>query len=156
MSIYLAILNAVRDRIRALNLAEIPESQVVVVKVFVPEVIEALPGLPAVVICPPARGEINDAGGTNERDDIGYPVQVTLLAEDGQENDEGVRFDRNVAWQQQIRQALTHCPLPEAGCVFTSRLESQHVIDPFPWKRRNLWSGSLVFRFISREERVAT
>jgi hypothetical protein len=152
MSIYLSILDAVRDRIRFLNLAEIPDGQVVALKVFTPDVVESLPGLPAVIVCPPARGEVTDSGGTNERDDYGYPVQVSLLAADDQEN-ETVRFDRNLRWQEQIRQALNHRPLPEAGAVYTSRLESQHVIDPLPWKRRNLWTGSLIFRFFSREQR---
>jgi hypothetical protein len=153
-STHLSILQAVANRIRRLNLAEIPENQVAVLKTFTPEVIEALPGLPAVVVSLPAKGQVSDEGGTNERDDFGYPVQISLVARDDQDNAETVRFDRHVAWQERIRRALHRRALPEAGCVFTSRMESQQPLDPSPWRQRNLWVSVMVVRFVSRESRV--
>lgn len=153
MSTYLAILQSVCERVRQLNLPEIPDSQVAVAKVFVPEVIETLPGLPAAVVHVPGRAEVAQFGGTNERDDIGYPVQISLLAQDDQQNDETVRFARHAHWQERLRQGLVQRALPVPG-VFTSRLESQKFVEPLPWKRRNLWVGSLVVRFLCREARL--
>ena len=153
-SVYLTILAAVRDRIAGLNIAGIEQSRVITAKVWTPDVIECLPGLPGVVIGPPDRANITDLGGTNVADDIGYPVQIAFFNEDCQENAETVRYDRNMWIHERLRQGLIHRAL-EGTSVFTSRLDSQQIVDPFLWKQRNLWMGVLVIRFVSREARIA-
>jgi len=153
-SVYLTILAAVKDRIAALNIAGVKQQKVVTVKVWTPDVIECLPGMPGVVIGPPDRANITDVGGTNIHDDIGYPVQIVFFSEECEtDNEETVRYDRNMLIHERLRRGLIHRALPNTT-VYTSRLESEQIIDPYMWKQRNLFMGILVVRFISRETRI--
>jgi hypothetical protein len=113
---------------------------------------ELLPTLPGVLIAPLDADAISRAGGTNQRDDVGYPIAVGLFAADSDSQTEN--YDRNLLWRERIRRKFLHQRLSGVPSVYTCLVEPKQIVDPFRWLARNLWVSTLLLRFLSREARA--
>lgn len=147
-SVLKSILDQVQADIRSLNLADIDAGNIQVIKVF-SNVEERLPTLPGVLIAPLDGESINRGGGTNNRDDVGYPIAVGMFAADSDSQTEN--YDRNLLWRERIRRKFVNQRLSGVPSVYTCVAEPRQIVDPQRWLSRNLWMSTLVLRFLSRE-----
>ena len=92
-------LTATRSTIRLLGLSGLANDSVVVKKLPLERIVrgsEAI-AMPAVLLTP--RPEIiNPYAGTNVKDDIGYGVLVSILAEDNQEPTLAANLEKYLSW----------------------------------------------------------
>lgn len=143
-AVHWQVLEAAQERVRALRLAEIPDAQVYV---------KRLPTdrgctLPAVVLSPVLIE--TEAPGTNIRDDVGYPVQVTIVTVGNQDLDVD---ERELLWRERIAQAFRGQRLPTVAEVYICRWEPGSIIDPNLFHDENLFVSAFTLRFMSREIR---
>ncbi len=105
-----------------------------------------------IILSMPLQETVADA--SVQRDDIGYPVMCTIFAADNRDLD--VNQDKYLKWRQQIFKAFRkwHPPLvaAEQHDVWQVRVEPGPVVSQMSWMK-NIFSSSLVLRFISREPR---
>jgi len=140
-------LTAVQSRIQTLALSGIANQSVVVRKVPDDKNITK----PAVVIAPLGRETLDPADGTNNRDDVGYPILVALL--DGDNQNPTSNHDRNLLWREKIRRAFHNQRLPGVDAIITAFVEPLPVTDAAAWFERNTFVTAMLLRFISREPR---
>jgi len=167
-STYYAILLEVQNKIRGLNLTAIPADNVKIAKVeHYRETIE--PGIPGIHCITLGSENIAINGGTNERDDIGYPVGILMFDTDRQDTgdglpadampgtqDEAFRFDEKLSWRQRIIKAFNNQRLTlSAGHpnVHRCTIEPADIVRPTDWLEANLWIGQFVIRCWTREFR---
>lgn len=140
-------LSAVQARIQALLLDGLDSANVVIAKL--PS--DQWSTLPAIMISPVDRETLEPTAGTNVRDDVGYPVQITILAADNQEP--LADLDRHLGWREQIQRAFRYQRLDAVGEIITTICEPRTVIDPTAWLEQNLYLSAFVLRFVAREPR---
>ena len=140
-------LTAVRSRSQTLALSGVANQSVVVRKVPDDKNITK----PAVVIAPLGRETLDPADGTNNRDDVGYPVLVALL--DGDNQNPTSNHGRNLLWREKIRRAFHNQRLPGVDAIITTFVEPLPVTDAAAWFERNTFVTAMLLRFISREPR---
>lgn len=140
-------LDAVQARIQGLMLDGLDAANIVVGKA--PSDLNLT--LPAIQITPTGREAIDAAEGTNRRDDVGYPVLVTIFAADNQ--DQTANLNQYLTWRQQIARAFRNQRLPGVSEIVTATVEPDPVVDSAAWFERNLFVSSLLIRFLSREPR---
>lgn len=105
--------------------------------------------LPAVLVCPLPE-TINDKGGTNASNDIGYGVQVTAAQASNQKLDD-TNLDRLLQWRESIRTLFHNKRLSGAGnTVWIVKVEPGPVIDPQAWASM-MDATTLILRVMSRE-----
>jgi hypothetical protein len=100
---------------------------------------------PGITISPVAEVEL---AGTNELDDIGYGVLVTMVVNNDCDPTEDDLFGD---WRQKIRKKFIHQKLSGVASVHTCLVQPGPIYETKP---KNLDVGSLVIRVISRETRV--
>jgi hypothetical protein len=108
-----------------------------------------LNGTTTIVVSPPGTEGQSDGAGTNVRDDIVYPVTITILRADNQSE---VKRPQGLLWRQQINKAFRQQHLPGVPCVYRVRISPGPIVD-----QRAFWSGryhsSFILRCTSREGR---
>lgn len=149
------ILDAVRSRIVTLALSGIADASILVRKVNTFRGIgvqEASPviAFPAIVIAPATSELTPSTAGTNERDDIGYPVLVGIVDADEQTLTDN--HNRNLLWRQQIRQAFINQRLPGVTEVNECKIEPRDITKFSDWVSGK-YVSLFVLRFTSRETR---
>jgi len=146
-------LTATRSTIRLLGLSGLANDSVVIRKLPLERIVrgsEAI-AMPAVLLTP--RPEIiNPYAGTNVKDDIGYGVLVSILAEDNQEPTLAANLEKYLSWRRSIISAFRNQRLAGVPSVYTCHVEPGEVISPPAWLA-NLYVSGLVLRFIAREAR---
>lgn len=160
------IMTEVANRIKSGGLTDLPDANVVIKKTTKDrERIEV--GLPGILIAPGNTENIPTTGGTNIRDDIGYPVEVMMFdahrqqsfdnlpvdAEEGHPDQE-YHFDDRLQWRDTIRKLFIRQRLTGVDTVFTCEVEPLAIVDANEFLKRNLWVSALVLRFWSREARL--
>lgn len=150
-SVLKTVLDQVQADIRSLSLEGINDASVHVVKVF-NQIEEVIPELPGVLVLPIDSESVARNAGTNNRDDVGYPVAVGMFAADS--DSQAADFDRNLLWRERIRKKFVNQRLSNVSSVYTCLIEPRQIVDPFRWLSRNLWVSTLVLRFMSRESRI--
>jgi hypothetical protein len=168
-AVYYSILEAVQAGLKEIELDGIEDANILLAKVQ-NERETVFPGLPGILVLPFGAESIVATQGTNNRDDIGYPVGVICFAQDRQQSytglptaaakgtqDEEYRFEPRLLWRQQIRQKFINqrLVLTDTTPSKTNRctVEPMQVIDPRDWLEDNIWTSGLVFRFWTREVR---
>lgn len=146
-STYQSILSAVQSEIQGLDLTGIDDANVVVMKVPTARK-GALPGFPGVVIAP--FGQKRELAGTNEQDDISYPVLVAYIATNGE--DPTANLDRALTWHQQIEKHFINQRLTGVSSVLTCTYDPRDVFDPAKFFD-GYDAGGVILRFVSRESR---
>lgn len=86
--------------------------------------------------------------GTNERDDIGYPIQITMVVNNDVDPSEDDRF---ADWRQQIRKKFIHQKLSAVSTISTCQIEHGPV---YAKTQEHLDIGTMVLVFINREART--
>lgn len=154
------ILFAVRDAIRGMSLTGIPKASVVVTKRPTNEP-KDLPSekYPCILVAPFGPETIDPAGGTNQRDDINYPVLVAILDNNqqaiahGTAEDVGSNLDQILQWRETIRKGFHLSRLTGIDSVYQIQVQPQQIIDLGAWDSRRLTASALLLRVFSRETR---
>lgn len=109
---------------------------------------------PGLVITPPKTISAPAELGTNNRDDIWYPILVQLVDTDGNEREQNLRT--YLKWTEKIRKAfhchsITDVPV-EVGCG-NSYATSTDTVDEKLWVREQKFVSGVVVAVRSRETR---
>lgn len=166
-SIYHAILEKVQSDLRSLDLAEIADDNIQVIKVL-NERETIMPGLPGILIHPVGQELMPSQFGTVGFDYIGYPVAVVMLDIDRQDTGSGIpedavtgtqdqdfRLDSKLTWRDRIRKKFHHQRLSidiSGADIYTCQMEPNPVVQANTWLETNLWVSAVVLRFFSREK----
>ncbi len=145
------ILAAVRSAIQALALPGLAAANIVVQKVPGDRV-QDLPAvqLPCILIAPHGSETTDPLAGTNLRDDIVYPVRVTILAADS--GDQQFGFQQYLGWRETIRRSFHNQRLTSELC-FNVQVQPLPIVDKSAWTDRHLFASALVLNCFSRESR---
>lgn len=145
------ILTAVRIDIQALNLPGLSAANVVMQKVSGDRA-QDLPSvpLPCILIAPNSCETTDPLAGTNLRDDVVYPIRITILAADG--GDQQFGFQQYLGWRETIRRSFHNQRLTSSLC-FTVQVQPLPIVDRSAWSQRGLFVSGLVLNCFSRESR---
>lgn len=138
-STHSAILSAIKDAIVALDLTDCEE---VAVRAEPKDGEHFYHG----ITVSPVREE--EYRGTNERDDIGYGVQITMVVANDVDPTETDLFG---TWRQEIRKEFIHQKISTVSSVHTVLWEHGPIYQKIP---EHLDVGTFVMRVISREGRA--
>lgn len=132
------ILTAVRTAVNSLNLTGVDEVRV---RVSASDGQHVFPGITV------SASTEHEYPGTNERDDVGYGIVITMVAND----DADVTEDDLIGdWRQKIRKKLIHQKLSGiTGCVTVLWESDKYDHD----NKKNLTISTMVMRVIVRETR---
>lgn len=111
---------------------------------------KALPDLPGILICPWGAVASPHDAGTNERDDIEYPVLIAVVVEGGKDNANNI--SRNMLWLEVIRKEFIHQLLSGVTSVIDCKVDERDTYDPSAWDD-SVELGWMILRFVSRETR---
>ncbi len=140
-AVFYACLVAVRDTIRGLDLADVPDAQIVWQKHPL-----NMESLTSGVFVTPVPETITPA--TNRKDDVGYGVQVTMVQASNQ--DLTANTDRFLLWREKIRKAFQERPLAGVASVYRCKIEPASVFWALGFQQQHD-IGALVVRCYSRE-----
>lgn len=105
---------------------------------------------PKIVIATAGTESMARGAGTNIRDDVGYPVIVSIFDRD--EETLTSNHSRNLLWRQSIARAMRNQSVSGVTEVFDCILEPGAIVDP-GWFNQNTYHSTFVLRFLSREVR---
>ncbi len=147
--LWLRIMAAAQTRIRALDLAGLPDEAVLVRPVPSDRDVGAgrSHALPVVEITPHQSARETAKHG-NLFNAIEYSVQVTFLAAD--RPDLPANLARWLTWREQIATAFRHQPLVDIDEVIDCTVDPSEAVQPAALVRQNLWASTLVLRFTVR------
>lgn len=146
-SVLTQCLSAVQAGVQNLNLTNIPNSQIMVAKT--PH--DSHLSYPAIIITPYFNENIDGKAGTNLRDEIEYPVLVSILAADNR--DQQANLSQYLLWRETIRKAFHNKRLTGVEQVLTAYVDPQEIVDQRAWFENNLYLSGLLIRFTSQEFR---
>jgi hypothetical protein len=154
-AVYERILTGVLSRIQGLALDGVANANIVIRKVAWDRDTGSgkAYAYPSIQLSPGVRETINSLAGTNDKDDIGYPVLVSILDLDNQ--NQTTNRARNLLWREKIVKAFRNQRLPGVTEVFNCVVEPNAVVHAENWLNQNLWTSFVVLRFTSREARGA-
>lgn len=143
---------AVQARIQSLALSGISNGNIAIKKL---PWHRAADTYPQIIITGYLPESIPRGAGTNLRNDVGYPVTVTILAADNQ--DLTTNHERNLRWRQRIIQACIDNQInPSIGSGNTAQrictVEPNTVVVPESFAN-NVFHSSFVLRFTARQAR---
>lgn len=153
-SLHERCLTAVRARIHTLALPGLPAANVFVRKLpWANEFLSAPDefALPGVIVSPLGSELMNPLAGTNLRDEVSYPVFISIVANDNQQL--SANLGRYLAWRQRLARAFRHQPLPGVDEVIDCHVEPTAIVLPEAFTRGVFHSG-LVVRCVAYESRV--
>jgi hypothetical protein len=150
-SVHYRCLDAVRSKILLCNLEDLADASVV---------IRQLPSdrgfddgtydLPGIVISQIGVENQNPSEGTNIRDDVQYPVTITVLA--GSNQDLVTNQEKYLKWREQINRALRNQRLTGVDEVYKVTVTPGPITSPnAAWN--NYYHSQLIVRCVSREVR---
>lgn len=153
-SIHMQVMEHIQAEIVSLNLVNIPVGGVLVQKRLSDQEKYLLPppnNYPVILIAPTDE-TLDKNGGTNRDNDIGYPVTITMLDADHQ--DQALHFDRNLLWRQRIIDKLHN--RRAAGIPVVRRLvvTPGPLLDPNTWSKAGLWVSTLRVTAETRQART--
>jgi hypothetical protein len=147
------ILSAVKTEAQGLRLPGLSPANIVVQKVSGDRA-QDLPTapLPCLLIAPHGSEAADPLAGTNLRDDVVYPIRVTIIAADGGEQKFG--FPQFLGWREKLRRSF-HNQRLSAGSCFTVHVQPLAIVDRAAWIERRLFVSAIVLNCFSREPRGA-
>jgi hypothetical protein len=140
---------AVQAAVQGFGLAGLPAEQVVAGKLPLDRNLT----LPAVVCSLPADAGEELPGGFNQREDVGYPVQVTILGAENQDNDLNDQSDQLLLWRQDLLLHFHNLRLAGVSEVIYCKVEPRAIVDVAAFLERNLLAGGFVVRCYARQAR---
>jgi hypothetical protein len=149
-SVHYQCLEAVQARIQSLSLDGISNDDVQVLKIPLDRGWEdGTFSYPGVIISSIGAEQQSPSRVTNRRDDIDYPVFVSMLAADNQ--DLTANHNRYLLWRQKINRAFRNQHLPGLECVWCS-VQPMQVTSQSAWFNA-IHHSSMIIRCNSREPR---
>lgn len=149
-SLQIRCLEAVQSEIQGLALSGLPSAQVYAKKLPTDRDVT----LPAVVCSLPGHAPEQLAGGLNQREDVGYPVLVTLIVAENQDLAINADADTHALWREKIVLHFHNQRLTGVSEVFTCKVEPRAIVDMDAFLNRNLLAGSLLVRCLARMPRT--
>lgn len=146
------IVLAIQARIQTLALSGIQSTNVIIQKIPSTTKNNApVVALPCVIITPYNPESFSDLEGTNESDDIGYRIQISIVDKDG--GDQEKNRNRWLLWREEIRKSLHNKRLDSIPTQFTCSVSPNPVYDPAAWFDRGVALGGMIATFKNRENR---
>lgn len=144
-------LTTIQARIRSLALQDIKPENVVVRKIPTDRGwCDGTQEYPGIIISGVGVESQSVTRGTNLRDDIEYPVFVSILAADNQDLESN--YGKYLKWRQIINKSHRNQRLPGVDCVTQMKVQPGPITSPTKfWE--NEYHSSLVIRCLSREGR---
>jgi hypothetical protein len=145
-------LSTVCDRIRNLKLDGLPQASVLLLKI--PAAVSlgtAEVPLPGVLITPYGPEHMNRLQGTNRKDDVEYPVLVSIVDRDNQDPT-ATGLGRYLNWRERIARAFRGQRLGEVPEIIGCWIEPNTIVQPESWMK-GFFHSSLLLWFVSREPR---
>lgn len=150
-SVWHRCLLAVQTQIKALDLDDVAAASVVVQKVpWARDFSNGARTFPGIVICPWQTEDMNPLAGTNRRDDVGYPVLVSIVARDNQ--DLTGNLATYLLWREKIARHFRNQRLLGVPEIIKAIPIPLNVVLPEAFVK-GVFHSAIVFRFISRESR---
>tara|TARA_R100000664_G_scaffold34243_1_gene55656 strand:+ start:12141 stop:12869 length:729 start_codon:yes stop_codon:yes gene_type:complete len=151
-SVHFACAQAVQAKIRSLSLTSIDNSDVIIRKLDSDRgTDDGTYSYPMIVISTFGVETMPNTKGTNQKDDVIYPVVVTILAADNQ--DLSTNQNKYLLWRQTINRALRNQNLSDVAEVYTVSVQPGPITSPNAFWERNLYHSSLIIKCHSREIR---
>lgn len=151
-SVHYQCLLAVQSVLQALTFSGMNSENIEVVKVVDAKTLEKDGALanrfPGILLAP--VGAETMLGGTNTRDDIGYPVGVFIMAKD--DKDYFSNTNTYTLWREEAIKALRNQRLDDVPEVHLSRIEPAQIIHSGAFGR-GLLISSFTVRYIARQSR---
>jgi hypothetical protein len=112
---------------------------------------------PCILICPYGAETLDPRAGTNNRDDVVYPVMVAILASERDAarqptSQQEKRFDQYLRWRESIRKSFHNQRLTSTLC-HTVEVQALEIVDRSVWFERGIFVSRLLLRCVSRESR---
>ncbi len=150
-SLYMRCLLATQATIQSLSLAGISTDNIVLQKVpWARDFTQGLREFPGILVTPSGAESMPITAGTNQSDEVVYPVQVTILAADNAKLSEMI--GTYLLWREAIAQAFRHRRLDGVNEVYDCWLQPQHVV-ALDASTKGLFQSSMVLQFVARELR---
>lgn len=145
------ILDAVATKIRSMNLPGL--SSVNVVQKWLPRLMIGTDAYPTIMVCP--GGPENYPGVLNSKDDIGEPVLIAILDNQGalNPNELTANLARNENWRWSIISAFRYNTLPGVPEVVMTHPEPTPKFHADMLEQTGIFFGPIVMRFITRTVR---
>ena len=152
-ALYERILVAVQARIQTLSLTGIASGSILLRKVPWDRDIGTAKtyAYPVVQVSPHGQETMVPTAGTNQKDDVGYAVLVSMMDIDNQR--QTYQREQRLRWREAIARTFRHARLPGISEVFDCVVEPNVVVHAPNWLDQNLWTSFLVLRFVARESR---
>tara|TARA_R100001594_G_scaffold116052_1_gene150989 strand:+ start:10714 stop:11442 length:729 start_codon:yes stop_codon:yes gene_type:complete len=151
-SVHYSCLTAVQAKIRSLSLTSIDNSDVIIRKLDSDRgADDGTYDYPMIVISSFGIETLPKGGGTNKRDEVIYPVVVTILAADNQ--DLVTNQNKYLLWRQKISRAFRNQNLADVDEIYTVTMQPGPITSPQAFWERNLYHSSLIIKCHSREVR---
>lgn len=148
MPLFDDILTEVRSGIQGLDLEGVDDANVNVRKSV--DVLDL--NRPNVQVTTPRPEIMRHDDGTNAQDDVVYPVLVTLVDADNQ--NQHLHFGTYLNWRERIAAHFRHQPLSGVSGVSTCHVEPLDIVDEKTWlSEKKLWVSGLLLLFSAREDR---
>lgn len=165
-SVYFQCLQAAQTRIRLLELEDIAYHNVTAWKLpllrAVGTAIKKQAGYPVVILSTMDSETLNAAAGTNARDEIMYPVGVSIVSELKDDYARKPEYDhlttghnRHLKWRERIRRAFINQRLPGVEEVFNCTVQLR-VPQIAGLISDGLEGSAMVLQFFARETRGLT
>lgn len=139
--IFTRCLEAVQSTLQELSLTGLPDSSVLVRTVPQDSLNQSLP---CVMICPAAAETHNPAGGTNERDEITYPVMVAYLKGGDQESANTTYREAFLSARQKISDVFRNQRISGVSESTQVQTKFYNVVDTNAWFDNNLFVGGIL------------
>ena len=151
-AVHMKCIEQVQDQIRDLDLTDVSDANVVVQKLpwVHPSEANDVTKFPRVIVSGPGTETQNATAGTVTKDELGYPVVVSLIQKSNR--DQTSNHDRLLLWREKVNREFRQRALPNVSEVFTCRVEPAQIIHPEAF-RRGVDHSALVLRFFTREAR---
>ncbi len=150
-SLYMRCLLATQATIQGLSLEGILASNIVLQKVpWARDFTQGLRDFPGILITPAGAESMPTTAGTNQSDEVVYPVQVTILAADNGQIAEMI--GTYLLWRETIAKAFRHRRLDGVNEVYDCSMQPQHVV-ALDASTKGLFQSSIVLQFVARELR---
>ena len=147
-SVFLQCASAVQSRIRSLSLADITSGEIIIRK---REWLKGTPKPPKIIIVPQTEA-MPPRAGTNDKDDVTYPITIVMLRAGNQNIELADGMSEQLLWREKIARAFRNQRLPGATTV-----QICHVTPGGIWPDaalKAMYDGqSLTVNCISREIR---
>ncbi|QDT41065.1 hypothetical protein Pan241w_11240 [Gimesia alba] len=139
--IFTRCLNAVQSTLQELSLTGLPDSQVLIKTI--PQDTQDL-ALPCVFVCPAAAEQFTPGGGTNQRDEVIYPVMIAYLKGGDQDSGNDTARQSYLSSRQKISDVFRNQRLSGVAESVNVTTKFYNVVDENAWFNHMLYVGGIL------------